>query len=212
MHPMATQKRPTDDAVKKATGKNWQAWFTLLDKKKAGTMTHTEIARMLREKKLITKPWWSQMVSNIYEKERGKRVTGETLDAGFQVDVTKTIPSAAKDVWDLLTSPKGTGVWLGEELPLTLEPGATYATAKGITGEVRTVSPGTRLRLTWQPKGPSTQTTLQITVTPRKSTHGTCIGFHQEKLKSSKQREMMRRHWQGALDRLGNILRPAKQP
>jgi hypothetical protein len=37
----------SDEAVKKATGKAWRQWFSLLDRVGASAMSHREIARWL---------------------------------------------------------------------------------------------------------------------------------------------------------------------
>ena len=203
---MTVTKRPSDEAVKKATGKAWDAWFAFLDKKGADTMKHKEMAEMLSEKKYIKNGWWSQMVTNAYEKARGRRVVGQTEDAGFQIGVTKTLPMSTKDLWKLITSSEGIALWLGRGTKLKFTPDEPYETADGTRGEIRTVRAGTRIRMTWQPKKFPKPTTLQLTVIPRKSTRGTCLSFHHENLANAKQREMMRRHWQGVLDRLGGMI------
>ncbi len=73
----------SDDAVKRATGKNWEQWFTLLDKAGAKKMKHIDIARMVQTKYLGNKNksidvaksegWWSQMITVQYEYSRKLR-------------------------------------------------------------------------------------------------------------------------------------------
>lgn len=79
----------SDEAVKAKTGKTWTQWFALLDKAKAATMTHGEIASRLHEKHGVP-GWWSQMVTVEYERARGLREKHETA-AGYSVGVSKTI-------------------------------------------------------------------------------------------------------------------------
>ncbi len=191
--------RVSDEAVKKATGRTWTQWFALLDKRGAKTMPHREIARLLHKKKLITSGWWCQMVTNGYERARGRRVLGQTADAGFQIGVTKTLPVTPRAAWQMLTSPRGIKLWLGDIARPKLKPGEKYTTRNGITGEIRTIAPGRRVRLTYQPRGTMAVSTLQVTVIPRQTTRGTCISFHQEKLATARERERMRRHWQRVL-------------
>jgi hypothetical protein len=56
----------SDEAVKKATGKAWRWWFSLLDRVGACAISHREIARWLSDKKLIKSGWWCQMVTVAY--------------------------------------------------------------------------------------------------------------------------------------------------
>lgn len=129
-------------------------------------------------------------------------MTGKTADVNFEIGVTKTIKGDPKKIWDFLMSAKGREIWLGKSTDFRLAPKATYKTTNGATGEIRTLHRGERLRLTWQAKNWKQPSTLQVTVTPRKSTNGTCIRFHQEKLSSKKEREAMRKHWQEVLENI----------
>jgi uncharacterized protein YndB with AHSA1/START domain len=38
---------------------------------------------------------------------------GKTKDAGWQIGVSRTLAHPADKVWELLTSERGTAVWLG---------------------------------------------------------------------------------------------------
>lgn len=60
----------SDEAVKKATGKTWKQWFTVLNKLGARKLGHTQTARYLRTKRNLS-AWWSQTVTIRYEKEKG---------------------------------------------------------------------------------------------------------------------------------------------
>ncbi len=43
---MTFRPSTSDEAVKKATGKDWGSWFKLLDKEKAFKLDHTKIAAL----------------------------------------------------------------------------------------------------------------------------------------------------------------------
>jgi hypothetical protein len=107
----------SDEAVLKATGKNWLEWFALLDKAGAQKMKHIDIARMLSEKYLgksgavnvaTNSGWWAQMVTVEYERARGLRKINEQAD-GFSVSVHKTFPCSVTSLqkkWEqVFTSP-----------------------------------------------------------------------------------------------------------
>ncbi|MCC3374532.1 SRPBCC domain-containing protein [Cohnella sp. REN36] len=122
---------------------------------------------------------------------------GQTAAAGFQVGVRRTYPISQTEAWDLLFSPEGLRLWLGELPALELEKGYRYETLEGTTGELRVVNPPEHIRLTWQPKGWGQPSTLQIRFLP--STSGpdrTTISFHQEKLSDAHAREAMKSRWE----------------
>jgi hypothetical protein len=60
----------SDDKVKTATGKDWNRWFSILDKWQAKEHGHTATAKHLREKYRLS-DWWAQIVTIRDEKERG---------------------------------------------------------------------------------------------------------------------------------------------
>ena len=215
--PSTTYGPISDRAVQKATGNNWAEWVTLIDRKGGETMTHRAIARdivgqaLRRAQGYFTGlprgsvEWWAQAVTVGYEYAKGRRVPGQTAATGFEVGVTRTLPVKPKRAWEALTTAL-LPIWLDTAPGLQLVPGTRYTTASGTTGEIRTIKPGQRVRLTWRPTGWKRHSTLQLTVTPRRSTRGTCISFHQEHLPDVQAREAMRRHWREVLTRLASLL------
>ena len=81
------------------------------------------------------------------------RPTGLTKDAGWQVGVSRTLPIEVAAAWDYLLSPAGLAHWLGDGVPTPLEKGITYKTTDGTTGQIRSLHPRDRVRLTWRPPG-----------------------------------------------------------
>ncbi len=80
---------PSDEAMEKATGKTWNAWFSLLDKWGAKDKKHGEIVRFLGEEHGVD-GWWCQSVTVGYERARGLRVKYQGAN-GFAISSTKTI-------------------------------------------------------------------------------------------------------------------------
>ena len=199
----ATQRKISDAAVRKATGKSWDEWFDLLDSEGADALPHKQIARLLYDKGYIASSWWCQTVTVAYEHACGKRVLGETESVGFEIGVQKTLPLTPAQAWDLLTQPASRALWLGAVLRLRWEKGAAFATAEGTRGEIRSFAPGKHVRLTWQPPHFSTLSTLQVTLIP--SGTKTALRFHQENLPSAEVREQMRAHWRDVLQKLAEL-------
>ena len=192
----------SDDAVREATGRGWRGWWKILDAWGAHRSSHAEIARYLAGEHGLS-GWWSQMVTVQYEREQGLREVGESAD-GFQMGAQRTFLPDARSAWDLLSSSRGLETWLGPGAPARLVEGEPYRLADGTTGEVRVVSPGSHVRLTWQPPLWSNPSTLQVRAVASSSGRGT-ISFHHEKLPDAGAREAMIEHWKDVLDELATL-------
>jgi uncharacterized protein YndB with AHSA1/START domain len=131
---------------------------------------------------------------------------GRTRDAGWQIGVSRTIDRPVATVWDFLTSPAGTAIWLGEGVTLLPEPGTGYATAAGVQGETRSFRRHDRIRLTWQPRDWKHDTTLQLAVSAVGKAR--CrLTIHQERLADAAERARQRTHWQAVMASLVDELR-----
>lgn len=200
----------SDAAVSKATGRGWGEWFELLEKAGAAEMSHKEIARWLIDAGHIASEneWWAQAVTVGYEYDRGRRVKGETKDAGFQVGVQRTLELPASDAWTLITGSEAREIWLGGSVPdLEFEPGARAETSDGHEIEIRSVKKPERIRLRWRPPRRPTATTLQLYLLGKGDR--TALRFHQEHLANPDERERMKRHWTDVLGRLRSLARDA---
>lgn len=129
---------------------------------------------------------------------------GLTKDAGFQIGVRKTFSVPTQDAWDFLFSPPGLLIWLGANELNTLEFGQEFTTANNITINVTTLKEGSHFRMQWKPLEWEVTTMLQLRVIPTKEK--TTISFHQDKLSSSEQRELMQQHWKKVLDQFSVFL------
>lgn len=192
------------EAVSKATGRDWDEWLDFLDGLGASQMTHKEIVGVLAAEGGLSGSWWQQMVTVGYEQARGLRKVGQTADAGYQIGVQKTLPIPHDLAWDLLVVGPGRDIWLGETQPLDLHKGQEYVTSNGVSGEIRSVAPGQRLRLTWSHPDLSGPSTLQLYLAP--SGEKTSVRFHQERLSSQDERELMRKHWREVLSKLQELV------
>jgi uncharacterized protein YndB with AHSA1/START domain len=192
-------ERISPEALREATGQDWDGWLDVLDAAGAAEWSHKEIVSHLqREHGSETTSWWRQSIAVGYEQARGKRVLGETRDAGFQVGVQRSIDASRTEAWELLTSRPE--LWLGEGAAVAFEPGERYEVTDA-SGEIRVVKPGERLRLTWQPADWEAPATVQLTLV--ESTSGkTAIQAHLERLPGGEAREAMRSRWREALERV----------
>ena len=192
-------------AVREATGRDWNDWLETLDAAGASEWNHREIvAYLARAHGTATSPWWRQSITVGYERARGKRVLGQTAQAGFEVGVQRTVPITVTEAWLLVTSRPE--LWLGTGASVVFEEGARYDVpashaAASATGEVRVVKPEQRVRMTWQPDGWPAAATVQLTL-ERLRSGKTVIHVHLEKLPDADTREAMRTRWREALDRI----------
>ena len=139
-----------------------------------------------------------------------ERTTGHTKGAGWEIGVSRTVPFPIDEVWDFLTSTAGSAVWLGAGVQRLDEPGTAYETEAGVAGEIRSVRPRNRVRLTWRPVDWDHESTVQFAVTAAAEDR-TRVVFHQERLADAAERERQRAHWQGVMNALVAALeqRPA---
>lgn len=173
--------RPSDDAVKTATGKTWKQWFSVLDRKGMNKLRHREIAEWIHEKNQIS-GWWSQTVTVEYEKERGMRVDYQK-PSGFEVSVGKTINSEPETVFHHFNDQRYRKKWLSEEIEVSKStPGKSLRAA--------CVKDGTRISVNFYPKG---KTKCQVTV-------------QHMKLKDSKSALKKKSYWSKKLSELKALL------
>jgi len=130
---------------------------------------------------------------------------GQTQSAGFQIGVRRSLPITSLAAWQLLTSPQGRKLWLGEAADLSFAPGKAYVTKDGAAGVIRVVKPLKQLRLTWQPGEWQKASTIQIRLLPTAS-EKTTISVHQENLADEACREAMKLRWEQALAAISAVL------
>jgi uncharacterized protein YndB with AHSA1/START domain len=133
-----------------------------------------------------------------------ERPVGLTKDAGWEIGVSRTFPVSPEEAWDAITSPEGVAIWVGEGAELGRERGDPYAAADGTEGELRSLRPGDRIRLTRRLPGREDEAIVQVVVRPAAS--GASIRFHAERLRDAEEREALREHWRAVLDELGETL------
>ena len=105
-----TKPKVSDEAVKKATGRDWAEWCRVLDKEGAARMAHSDIAELV-DGKFKAGPWWSQMVTVGYEQLRGLRALHQK-PGGFEISRSKTIAAPISRVYKAWQSPAMRRRWL----------------------------------------------------------------------------------------------------
>ena len=170
----------SDDAVAKATGKDWEQWFKLLDKAGCARMNHKEIVAVVE--KHFSGGWWGQMVTVGYEQARGLRELNQSCDGVFQASSSKTVNVPVTALFDAWDNPRQRGKWLGE-----------------IDGElvVRKATRPKSLRVTWC----DGRTNVDVNLFP-KGDAKSYVSLQHTKLKDGKEVEKMKRYWSAALEKM----------
>ena len=208
MNQELTLARVSSESLREATGRGWQEWLEVLDGAGAADWNHKQTVAHLEREHPEVSSWWRQSITVGYEQARGRRVVGETADAGFEIGVQRTVVATATDAWRLLTSRPE--LWLGQGASVEFAEREQYQVpstmgAPGAAGEIRVVKPAVRLRMTWKPEGWAAPATLQLTLT-ESGPGRTAINAHMEKLPDAETREVMRQHWRAALERIAAAL------
>ena len=151
-------ERISADALREATGRDWDEWLEALDAAGAEDLSHKEIVSHLdREHGDETNSWWRQSIAVGYEQARGENAGARPdPDVGFQVGVQRAWPRAARRRGS--SSPRGRSSGWARGRPVAFEEGERYevpaqSDEAAASGEIRAVKPRERLRLTWQPAG-----------------------------------------------------------
>jgi hypothetical protein len=180
---MPTDYTPSmsDAAVKAKTGKDWKAWFALMDKAGANTLTHKDIAALLHDKYKVP-GWWSQMVTVEYERARGLRVKFQQA-GGFSLSASKTLGVDLTKLYRAVSDAKTRARWFPKgKYEITSTTDLKYFRAKW--------ADGTRLEINTYAKGDGK---AQITI-------------QQNKFADEKSMEAMRGAWKAAIERLTTLL------
>ncbi len=133
--------------------------------------------------------------------------TGLTKDAGWQAGASRTLPWTREQAWEVLTSSAGLAAWLGRVEALPAEVGQPYRTTDGTTGELRSLRPLDRVRLTWRPAGRRAPATLQVALSD--GARGTVVRLHADRLDDAAEREQVLARFASALDVLAGLGEPA---
>ena len=99
------------DAVRRATGRDWDEWFALLDEWGAAGHEHKAIATWLREQHRVP-GWWAQNVTVEYERARGLRAPGSGRDGLFSVGASRTIAVPVERLYAAFVEPELRARWL----------------------------------------------------------------------------------------------------
>jgi hypothetical protein len=143
----AAADRPSDEKVEDATGKRWDAWFSILDRWGAREAKHGETVGFLMDEHHVS-GWWAQTITVGYERARGMRLKHQQAD-GFTVYASKTIAVPVEALFDAFVKPRSRRRWLTDGT-MSLRTSQPSRTARFSWGDG-----STRVSVSFTDKGPS---------------------------------------------------------
>lgn len=172
----------TDALLKEKTGCTWERWVKALDRVKADTWTHREIAKHVMEKYKIP-GWWAQTVTVGYERIKGLRAIGQRRSGLYEASKSKTVPVPIGRLYQAFSDIRIRRRWL-PDVDLT----------------IRTATREKSMRITWPDR-----TSVVIGFTSRGSMKSQ-VALSHEKLPDRAAVIRMKEYWSGRLEDLRQIL------
>jgi uncharacterized protein YndB with AHSA1/START domain len=202
--------RVSRESVLKGSGRDWDQWIKILDAVGAKMWTHQEIVAFLKKRYKLS-PWWQQGVTLGYEIAIGRRIDGRSEKGEYTVTATKSIAASGQTVWKKLISEEGQKYWLQSLSTVSFKPGQTFETEDGFFGEIRTLTAGKKMRLSWQNPDQPEKSYVQVFVVARKGKN-TILAFTHDKIKDKRFRENIRQRWRNSLEVMAKLLATEQRP
>jgi hypothetical protein len=103
----------SDDVISEKTGCTWEKWVYALDRRGADTLTHREIADVIRTKFKVG-PWWTQAVAVGYERIKGLRGKNQGRDGTFEATKSRTFNVNVETLYEAWAKAATRKKWLAE--------------------------------------------------------------------------------------------------
>jgi hypothetical protein len=172
----------SDDVISEKTGCTWEKWVYALDRRGADTLTHREIADVIRTKFKVG-PWWTQAVAVGYERIKGLRARGQQRNGTFGMTRSRTFAVDVTTLFDAWFDGRTRRRWLGE------------------TGsKVRTATSPKSLRLQ-MPDG-----AIVAVGFVAKGKGKSSVALEQARLPDRESADRLKQRWSDRLDALGEVL------
>lgn len=139
--------------VRRATGRERDEWFALLDKWSARGREYRAIADWLTNKHGLSR-WWAQKIIVEYEQDRGVRDPGVRRNGTFEVGASKTVGVPVGQAFDAFVNTRRRKRWLTD---------ATMSLSDskpGRSARFQWEDGSTRVNVAFERKGPSKSTVV----------------------------------------------------
>ena len=140
----------SDEKLSEVTGREWEAWLSVLDHWGARQRKHGETVDFLMAEHAVP-GWWAQTITTGYERARGMRLKHQQPN-GFTVYASKTIGVPIGVLFDAFTDERTRSQWLTDgSMSLRTSQAGKVARFDWDDGT-------TRILVTLEEKGPSKST------------------------------------------------------
>lgn len=189
--------------VKSATGKTWEEWFSILDKRGGIAKGRRDIGNFLYGECKVD-PWWSATINVEYEAARGA-VEKDGRPKGYMICVTKTIAAPVDKAYEAWATAEGLNEWFSKKNKADVADGGSYSNADGDTGVFKRVRKNKDLRFTWE--NPTHTSPTQVDVVFQDKGKGkTGVMITHDRIQKREEADGLREGWAQALDRLKSLL------
>ena len=192
----------TNEAAKAATGKTLDQWFAELDKANGLKLGRREINSRLYEQKLDL--WWCTTIAVEYEKHHDVRKK-DGLFEGYFVCATKTIAAPVADVYKAWSNGAELSKWFGGGSKAEVKDGGSFENKDGDKGQYLRVRANKDLRMTFETKGASAPTQLDVQFQD-KGKGKTGLLVNHTRIQTREEADGYRAAWAEALDKLKTTL------
>jgi hypothetical protein len=175
----------SDALLKEKTGCTWERWVKALDRAKAHTWPHREIAKYVMEK-YKTPGWWAQTVTVGYERIKGLRAVGQRRDGWYEANKSKTFAVPLTQLYGAFHDARIRARWL-----------------PGVDLTVRTATREKSMRFTWP------DNTSVVVGFERKGPAKSLVALMHGKLPDRDSATRVKVFWTKRLAELGAMLAPA---
>ena len=175
--------RTSEEAVRSATGRGREEWFSLLDSWDAAGHKHRDIAAWIMREHGVNN-WWAQTLTVDYEQARGLRKPGGSRDGTFAVTASTTVATSARRLFEAFTNTRLRERWL---------PGAVM--------HERTSKPSRSARFDWE----SGVTRVNVGFTA-KGKGTTQVALQHQHLPDAKTAKKMKEFWRQRLAALKALM------
>ena len=187
----------SDSAVKTATAKTFQEWFTELDGINGLKLGRREsVQHIYAQTKDI---WWSTTIYVEYEKHHGI-LKKDGLSEGYSICVTKSISAPVEKTYSIWVDGSTFSQMFGDDGKQEVTEGGKIACNGGCTGTFLRVRPNKDLRFTWEHPGCTAAMTVDVMFQDNKGK--TLMNVMTSRIQTRGESDGLRDAWSEALVRL----------
>ena len=196
---LESQNPLTEASIKSSTGKTWDEWFVILDKRGGPAQGRKAIGEYLfKECKLDQ--WWCATINIQYEAARGV-LEKDGRPKGYTICATKMIAAPVDKVYSAWASEEDLNQWFSKKNNAEVAEGGKYSNSDSDQGIFKRVRKNKDLRFTWENPAHTAGTIVDV-VFQDKGKGKTGVMVTHDRIQKREEADGLRQGWGDALDRL----------